>query len=169
MHVPVSLSLTSLPCAPPKYKRIKDYLYDMEAVLGKGNFSTVYRATRETTRTPSPYPDEAFAVKVVQLASLTFKKLEELLEQEISIIRSLDHPNVIRCVEVLKSANHCYFITELCDSGSLEKTLRERGPLCEEELWPLVNQLFQGLKYLSSRNIVHRDIKSHNVLIDNNL
>jgi serine/threonine-protein kinase ULK/ATG1 len=58
-------------------------------------------------------------VKVVQLASLTFKKLEELLEQEIAIIRALDHPNVIRCVEVLKSANHCYFITELCDGGSL--------------------------------------------------
>ena len=40
---------TSLPCAPYKYKRIKDYLYDMEAVLGKGNFSTVYRAVKEGT------------------------------------------------------------------------------------------------------------------------
>jgi serine/threonine-protein kinase ULK/ATG1 len=56
---------------------------------------------------------------VVKLASLTFKKLEELLEQEILIIRSLDHPNVIRCAEVLKSTNHCYFITELCDGGNL--------------------------------------------------
>lgn len=104
-------------------------------------------------------------MKVVQLASLTFKKLEELLEQEIAIIRALDHPNVIRCVEVLKSANHCYFITELCDGGSLEKTLRERGPLPEEELWPFASQLFQGLKYLAGRNIVHRDIKPANVFI----
>lgn len=63
--------------------------------------------------------DELYAVKVVKLASLTFKKLEELLEQEIAIIRSLDHPNVIRCAEVLKSTNHCYFITELCEGGNL--------------------------------------------------
>jgi hypothetical protein len=54
MHTPVSLSSTSLPPGPYKYKRIKDYLYDMEAVLGKGNFSTVYRAIREATGTPSP-------------------------------------------------------------------------------------------------------------------
>lgn len=51
MHTPVSLSSTALPCAPCKYKRIKDYLYDMEAVLGRGNFSTVYRAVREGTGT----------------------------------------------------------------------------------------------------------------------
>jgi hypothetical protein len=44
-------SSTSLPNNPCKYKRIKDYLYDMEAVLGKGNFSTVYRAVREGTGT----------------------------------------------------------------------------------------------------------------------
>jgi serine/threonine-protein kinase ULK/ATG1 len=102
---------------------------------------------------------------VVQLASLTFKKLEELLEQEIAIMRSLDHPHVIRCAEVLKSANHCYFVTELCDGGTLEKTLRERGPLGEEELWPVASQLFQGLKYLAGRSIIHRDIKPANVFI----
>ena len=47
-------SSTSLSAPPCKYKRIKDYLYDMEAVLGKGNFSTVYRAVREGTGTPTP-------------------------------------------------------------------------------------------------------------------
>lgn len=54
MLTPVSLSSTALPCAPCKYKRIKDYLYDMEAVLGSGNFSTVYRAVREGTGTALP-------------------------------------------------------------------------------------------------------------------
>lgn len=46
-------SSTSLPAPAYKYKRIKDYLYDMEAVLGRGNFSTVYRAVREATGTSS--------------------------------------------------------------------------------------------------------------------
>jgi serine/threonine protein kinase len=109
----------STPNVEYRFKRIKDYVYDMEVVLGKGNFSTVYQAIRENTSTHCLISDELYAVKVVKLASLTFKKLEELLEQEISIIRSLDHPNVIRCTEVLKSTNHCYFITELCDGGNL--------------------------------------------------
>jgi hypothetical protein len=52
MQLTTSFSSTSLPSAPYKYKRIKDYLYDMEAVLGRGNFSTVYRAVREGTGTP---------------------------------------------------------------------------------------------------------------------
>ncbi len=63
--------------------------------------------------------DEPLAIKVVQLSSLTFKKLEELLQQEINIISSLKHPNIIRCIEVLKSANNCYFVTELCEGGNL--------------------------------------------------
>lgn len=57
MQATASLSSTSLPSAPYKYKRIKDYLYDMEAVLGKGNFSTVYRAVREGTGTPPHHSD----------------------------------------------------------------------------------------------------------------
>jgi serine/threonine protein kinase len=105
------------------------------------------------------------AVKVVKLSSLTFQKLEELLEQEIAITRSLDHPNTIRCHEVLKSVNHCYFITELCHDGTLEKLLKKRGPMPEEEAWPFIRDVYQGLKYLASRNIVHRDVKLANIFL----
>lgn len=55
----------------------------------------------------------------MQLSSLTCKKLEELLDQEISIIQELNHRNVIQCIEVLKSKNNCYIITELCEGGTL--------------------------------------------------
>ena len=80
-----------------RYKRIKEYVYDMQQVLGKGNFSTVYRGQNQDRSNPISYSGQEVAVKVIKLNSLTFSKLEELLEQEISITRSLNHPNAIRC------------------------------------------------------------------------
>lgn len=109
--------------------------------------------------------NEDVAVKVVKLSSLTFQKLEELLEQEIAISRALDHPNNIRCYEVLKSVNHCYFITELCEEGTLEKFVKKRGPMTQEEVWPYVRDIYEGLKYLYSKNIIHRDIKLANIFL----
>lgn len=79
---------------------------------------------------------------MIKLNTLTSPKLEELLQQEINIICGLDHPNIIRCHEVLKSTNHCYFVTELCEQGNLDKTLKERGPLREQELWPYVKDIY---------------------------
>lgn len=104
---------------------------------------------------------------MVKLSSLTFQKLEELLEQEIIITRMLDHTNTIRCYEVLKSVNHCYFITELCEGGTLEKVSKRKGIMSEDEAWPYIRDIYQGLKYLSSKSIIHRDIKAANIFIKN--
>ena len=76
---------------PYRYKRIKEYVYDMHQVLGKGNFSTVYLGQNQDKSNASINIDHDVAVKVIKLNSLTFPKLEELLEQEIMISRLLDH------------------------------------------------------------------------------
>jgi serine/threonine protein kinase len=47
-------------------------------------------------------------------------------------MRSLDHPNVIKCYEVLKSCNNCYIVMEICEDGSLEKTLKLKKKFSEE-------------------------------------
>ena len=63
--------------------------------------------------------DETVAIKYIALSSLTCERLKELLDQEIEILTSLNHPNIVKCFEVLKSAHNCYIITELCDGGDL--------------------------------------------------
>ena len=88
-----------------------------------------------------------------------------MLDQEIAITRVLDHPNSIRCHEVLKSVNNCYFITEICEEGTLEGVIRNRGGMREEEVWPYVRDIYEGLRYLGSRSIVHRDIKPANIFL----
>lgn len=76
-------------------------------VLGSGNFSTVYSGVDENT-------GRQVAVKVVRLNSLKSKTALKLLEQEIEILKDLEHGNVIKCFDELTSINNCYIITEIC-------------------------------------------------------
>lgn len=65
------------------------------------------------------------AIKIVELESVKSAKLQELLFSEIEVIQSLNHPNILKCHEVLKSENNCYIITELCNGGDLQSVLKK--------------------------------------------
>ena len=66
----------------------------------------------------------------------------------------------------MSSARNCYIITELCKEGNLEEKLKTNGPYKETELFSIIQDVYKGLKYLVSHNIVHRDIKVSNILIN---
>ena len=63
-------------------------------------------------------------MKIVELSSITTAKLEELLNSEIQILKTIKHENVMHCYEVLSSQRNCYIITELCD-GDLNSVLTQ--------------------------------------------
>jgi serine/threonine protein kinase len=79
----------------------------------------------------------------------------------------MSHRNIIRCHEVLKSANNCYIITELCEQGNLETLLKQKRSFSEEEIWPYVRDIYEGLRYLAAEGIVHRDLKIANLFLKN--
>jgi|JI9StandDraft_1071089.scaffolds.fasta_scaffold317136_2 serine/threonine-protein kinase ULK/ATG1 len=89
----------------------------------------------------------------------------ELLEQEIQILLTLDHPNIIKCFDVLKTSEECYCFTELCEGGPLAQLIFEKGRLTEEEAWPFIRDIYEGLNYLNSKGIIHRDIKAANIFL----
>lgn len=154
---------------PVHNKKIQNYIFNMNEVLGKGNFSKVYRAINEVTSTRWLIPDEVVAIKVVELSSIKTPALVQLLYSEIDILKTLHHPNVLNCLEVFTSANNCYIITELCDGGDVETRIRTRGFLEEREARKLIFEVYQGLKYLAEQNIVHRDIKIANIFYKNGI
>ena len=110
--------------------------------------------------------EKPVAIKVVELSSLDNSHLQELMKTQTSILRKLDHPNVIKCEEILSSARNCYIITELCSDGNLDEKLKLNGPYQEYQLYPIIKDVYAGLTYLSRNSIVHRDIKISNVLIN---
>ena len=63
------------------------------------------------------------------MSSLKTNVLVKLLQAEIDILKSLKHPNVLQCYEVLSSTNNCYIVTEFCEGGDLETLVRKSGAL----------------------------------------
>lgn len=145
-------------------KKIQNYTFKLNEVLGKGNFSTVYRGVNELSSKKHGSVDEAVAIKVVELSSIKTPALVDLLYSEIDIVKMLNHPNILRCYDVFSSSNNCYIITEICD-GNLETRIKTKGPMPEREASKVIFEIFQGLKYLAEQFIVHRDFKIANILL----
>ena len=100
-----------------------------------------------------------------------FKKLPKLydfIKNEIDILTKIDHPNVIKFIEILRTSNNFYLIYEYCNGGDLEHLLKRRKLLPEKEALEILKQILSAFKVLMSRNILHRDLKPGNIIFNNN-
>lgn len=87
-----------------------------------------------------------------------------MLDNEIKILKTLDHPNVIKCYDIYKTQTHCYIVTELCSHGDLLHYLTRRGKLDESVAVEIMAEVIEGVKYLIKNGIMHRDLKPANIL-----
>ncbi|XP_046979448.1 calcium/calmodulin-dependent protein kinase kinase 1 isoform X1 [Schistocerca americana] len=86
--------------------------------------------------------------------------------REIAILKKLDHPNVVKLVEVLDDPmeDHLYLVFELLERGEVLPVPTE-NPLAEAEAWRCFRDVVLGVEYLHYQRIVHRDIKPSNLLL----
>lgn len=130
-------------------------MYDVQGTdLGKGSYGSVAKATDKKT-------GALRAIKTV------FKpKIENItrLKREILIMKSLDHPNIIRLFEVYEDEKHLYLIMELCSGGELFDRIIKSGHLSERYAATIMRQVFSSVAYSHSLNVMHRDLKPENLL-----
>jgi len=86
-------------------------------------------------------------------------------QREIEIVGRLEHPNVIRALDVLRTRTHIYLVLEFVVGKDLGAVVRERGPLPVHEVLDYALQAAAGLQYVHSQGIVHRDLKPTNLLL----
>jgi serine/threonine protein kinase len=122
--------------------------------IGEGSFSKVYRG----------YIQEPVAIKKINLSRI--KNHKSNLEEEIKIMASLKHKNIVNLLDTVRHDGQIYLIMEYCEDGDLKKYLR-RQPMKEKHVRYYLKQLMEGLKYLKTRNIIHRDLKPQNLLLSN--
>lgn len=77
----------------------------------------------------------------------------------------LKHENIIEAVDICQTANNVYIVTEYCNKGDLASHLKNRGRIGEEEALGILKQITAGMVPLMNNGILHRDIKTANILI----
>ena len=89
------------------------------------------------------------------------------LEREIQVLMKVDHPNCIKLYEVYITPRKVYLVTELVTGGELLDRVTEKGNYTEKDAASLIRQILDGVAYLHSNGIVHRDLKLENMIMMN--
>jgi BR serine/threonine kinase len=143
---------------PRKVDRVGPYIF--QRVLGSGTTGKVKLAVHSETNTP-------VAIKIV--AKSTFEQkpgLQMKVRREIALMKIVNHPNILRLIDVFESPNHLFIVLEYAEHGELFDYLVARGSLAEAEALDFLRQITFGLEYLHSHGICHRDLKPENILLD---
>lgn len=136
-----------------------------DSLIGRGGFSQVYMGEILET-------GEKIAIKKIK--KTTNRKITDKIISEISIVMKLNHPNIIKFYDVLKTEEYVYIFMEYSNMGTLvnvieyhKKMANNLGFDIESNSRYYLKQLKSALEYLHSINAVHRDIKPANILIHN--
>ncbi|XP_068639310.1 probable serine/threonine-protein kinase At1g54610 [Aristolochia californica] len=130
--------------------------------IGQGTYSNVYRAR------------DLDNGKVVALKKVRFDNLEpesvKFMAREIHVLRRLDHPNIVKLEGLVTSRMSCslYLVLEYMEHDLAGLASCPGLKFSEPQVKCYMQQLLRGLDHCHSRNILHRDIKGSNLLIDNN-
>jgi len=133
--------------------------YRLEAKLGSGGMSTVYLARDETL-------DRAVAVKVMHREMSEQADQLERFRQEARAVAKLSHPNVVAVIDAGEDGGHPYIVFEYVEGETLKQRIARIGALDPQEALAYAIEVARGLTVAHARNMVHRDIKPQNVLID---
>ena len=133
--------------------------YKLEAKLGSGGMSTVYLA-RDTTL------DRAVAVKVMHREMSEQADQLERFRQEARAVAKISHPNVVAVIDAGEDGGHPYIVFEYVEGETLKQRINRVGALDPQEALAYAIEIARGLTVAHARNMVHRDIKPQNVLID---
>ena len=128
--------------------------YILKEQICKGTFGKVYKCIQIST-------GNEYAVKIM----LNKKNLTSV-KNEIHILKSVSHPNIVEYKDSYINETSTHIVTEYCDSSDLfDYVINNDGRIKNErEVINVVTQILQGLKYLHDKNIIHRDLKLSNIL-----
>lgn len=139
-------------------KQVGDYQYQTNNVIGKGYSSFVYKGLNTKTQ-------EAVSLKVIDMHKIVNPVQKHLLENEIRVLRKLQHRNILELKDVIITTNNTYIITEYCNEGDLNKLLVKEKTIPERQAKKYLYQVLQGYQEIAKKNILHRDFKPSNIFL----
>ncbi|XP_007552530.1 PREDICTED: mitogen-activated protein kinase kinase kinase kinase 1 isoform X1 [Poecilia mexicana] len=131
---------------------------DFEILLrvGGGTYGEVYKARNKQN-------GELAAIKVIKMEP---EDDFSIIQQEIVIVKSCKHPNIVAYYGSYIRANKLWICMEFCGGGSLQDIYHVTGSLSEPQIAYVCREMLQGLDYLHAQKKIHRDIKGANILLN---
>jgi serine/threonine protein kinase len=131
--------------------KLNDQYYYYKEPIGYGSFSIIYKGYSIHSSIP-------IAIKrITKIIDMKY------FHNEVDLMKQLDHPNILKLYDVVKTNGNIYLILEYCKGGDLSKYISSSIQTSVDIKY--FKQIFIGLEYLYLHNILHRDIKPHNILI----
>ncbi|KAJ4982453.1 hypothetical protein NE237_033290 [Protea cynaroides] len=133
--------------------------YELGRTLGEGTFAKVKFARNVDT-------GENVAIKILDKEKVLKHKMISQIKREISTMKLIRHPNVIRMHEVMASKTKIYIVLEFVNGGELFDKIASSGRMKEDDARKYFQQLINTVDYCHSRGVFHRDLKPENLLLD---
>ena len=138
--------------------------YILKEIIAQGKFGNVRLTSVEND--PKKY-----ATKLYEREKVENNEMKRNLQNEIKILKYLQHPNIIKLYDIKKSKKHFFLIFEYCNGGTLlealEKYIEKFGkPFSEEIIQYLMLQIINAFKYIHWKRIMHGNIKLENILLN---
>jgi len=140
---------------PPKTKLI---FYKFSKTIGRGAFGKVNLAMHILAR-------KLVAIKTIKKEYTKISKNKKTLDNEVSILTSLDSPYFIKLYDYFDDNRYTYLVTTLCEGGDLMEYILKRKKIKEEHARHLFKNISIAIQALHNEGIAHRDIKPDNILI----
>jgi calcium-dependent protein kinase len=133
--------------------------YTFEEIIGRGAFGKVWLASQKST-------SQKRAIKQLDFLNPPQESDIEKLLKEVSVLKQLDHPNIIKIYEVYKNKNRIFIVTEFCDGGELFDKIFEMKRFSENQAARYMLDIVSAIMHCHDSDIVHRDLKPENFIFD---
>ncbi|MBQ1589119.1 MAG: serine/threonine protein kinase, partial [Oscillospiraceae bacterium] len=138
--------------------RLLDERYEILEIIGVGGMAVVYKAMDHRL-------NRLVAVKILKDDYTNDADLRRRFHNESQAVAMMSHPNIVSVYDVSRNEDVDFIVMELIDGITLKQYMEKKGPLSWRECLHFAMQIGKALEHAHSRNIIHRDIKPHNVMI----
>ncbi|MBI2806569.1 MAG: protein kinase [Planctomycetes bacterium] len=142
-----------------KWRRFSIGKYKVLERLGSGGFAQVYLCEHKLMR-------RRVAVKVLPVAKAKDSSALQRFQREARAVAALDHPNIVHAYDIDQDGDLHFLVMEYVDGANLLEIVQASGPLSVLRACHYIQQAALGMQHAHESNLVHRDIKPGNILVD---